>query len=445
MNDSMGAFAPALDVANAVLYEGYLLYPYTASAGKNRIRWQFGVVVPREYAARGNGEACEQQTEILFERVAGEQNGRSSGVQAVLRFLQVESRALEGWFDGAFVPVPSLRVGGTTYLTFDEAVEREVHVALRLDAGAALLPIAIEGGRDVEELHDDVGEIRGRIVRRRWPLKGKLEIAFEPTTLSNGLLKLRVSVANESEVVEGERSSALRTALVSTHVLLAAQGGTFLSALDPPDEARAATDALSNHHVWPVLIAAAGSDAQRSALALASPIILYDFPAVAARTTDQHDGTEIDELLTLSVLALSDAEREEARATDPRARAIVERAESLDAQALARVHAGTLYRLDGTETEFDPFAALDAPALDCVIVGGVAVRKGSSVRLHPKRRADVWDTFLAEKIATVRAIHQDLEDEFYVAVTVDDDPASDLHDWYGRSLFFYPDEVEPLE
>ncbi len=85
------------------------------------------------------------------------------------------------------------------------------------------------------------------------------------------------------------------------------------------------------------------------------------------------------------------------------------------------------------------------PAIDCVFVDGVKVAKGSSVRLHPKRRADAWDMFLRDKVATVRAIHQDVEDVLYVAVTVDEDPASDLHDWYGRSFFFYPDEVEPLE
>jgi hypothetical protein len=73
----------------------------------------------------------------------------------------------------------------------------------------------------------------------------------------------------------------------------------------------------------------------------------------------------------------------------------------------------------------------------------VTIEKGSSVKLAPKRRADAWDTFLVGKIATVRAIHQDFEEKIYVAVTVDDDPASDLHDWYGRAFFFEPDEVEP--
>ena len=33
-------------IADAVLYEGYLLYPYRATSAKNQSRWQFGVVGP---------------------------------------------------------------------------------------------------------------------------------------------------------------------------------------------------------------------------------------------------------------------------------------------------------------------------------------------------------------------------------------------------------------
>jgi hypothetical protein len=161
---------------------------------------------------------------------------------------------------------------------------------------------------------------------------------------------------------------------------------------------------------------------------LSSPIILYDFPAVAPQSeADSFDATEVDELMMLSVRSLSDEERAEARATDERARAVIDRAERFGPDELARLH-----------------GMLDIPAMDCVFVNGTKVSKGSRVRLHPKRRADVWDLFLDGKLATVRAIHQDVENLMYVAVSVDDDPASELHDWYGRSLFFYPDEVEPV-
>jgi hypothetical protein len=429
-------FAPALSVANAVLYEGYVLYPYTASARKNRIRWQFGVVVPQAYAACGTGEPAEAQTEILFERADDPE------IEVRVRFLHVEARQVEAWSGSAFEPVPSLHVGTQDAVTFDEGVEREVSLRIRPAREArAAVPIAFGAEETVEALVDAGGARRGRVLRRRWPLHGSIGVTCENVPEQPALCKLNVRIENTSIVVPGERSSALRTAFVSTHTLLFAGGTTFLSALDPPDAAVAATAALVNRHTWPVLVGDGLLDTQRSSLALSSPIILYDFPAVAPQSEgDTCDALEVDELMMLSVLSLSDAERNEARATDPRARAIVERAERFGPEQLGKLH-GTLL-----QTKHDPVPPEDpfGPA-GYVEIGGTKVRKGSTVRLQPKRRADVWDVFLAGKIATVRAIHQDFENQMYVAVTVDDDPASDLHDWYGRSFFFYPDEIQPVD
>jgi hypothetical protein len=440
----MMTFEPALAIANAVLYEGYLLFPYTASSGKNRVRWQFGVIVPRAYLSANTGETAEQQTEILIEAPA------ATLVRSVvrLRFLHVEARRIEAWTGSAFVPVAQLSVGGTMHVTFDEAVEREIEHAIEADAGTSMrIPITIAGGVDEEELRDDAGMVCGRVVRTRWTLKGDLAIDVEPVAGAETLRKLRVVVQNDSDVVAGERAGALRTAFVSAHVLLAVDGGAFVSVLDPVPAAAVESTTLRNRHVFPVLVGDGAADEQRSALVLSSPIVLYDFPAVAPQTdSDAFDATEIDELLTLTVLSLPDAERAEACATDPRARAIVERAERFGAHELGRLHAGALHRgVAAAPAAADPFASIDLPALDCVFVGDVKVAKGSAVRLHPKRRADVWDMFLDGKVATVRAIHQDVEDVLYVAVTVDEDPASDLHDWYGRAFFFYPEEIEPLE
>jgi hypothetical protein len=458
-------FGPAFGVANAVLYEGYLLFPYTASTQKNRVRWQFGVVVPQAYLAADTGEHADQQTDVLFE------HDGAPDVDVLLRFLQVEARTVEV-VCGAdrFDPVPAFTFGGTTYLTFDEAVERELLVNVRSAAAHRRhTGLHVAGGRDVEYVRDRDGAAVARIVRERWPLAGTLlvEIEPQPGDGERQVAKLRVRVENHSAVVPGERSAALRTSLVSTHVLLAIAGGRFLSVLDPPSFAVEASSALANRQTFPVLVGDAHADAQRAALVLSSPIILYDFPQLGTRTeADAFDATEIDELLTLSVLSLSDAERDEARATDPRARAIVERAERFDRAAVARLHLGALQRLDESNAGLppgfgrladpnaeagpspgvgsDPLLGLDLPALDCVYIGGAKVARGSTVRLRPAGRADIWDSLVAGKLATVRAIHQDLEDRTYVAVTVDDDPASDLHDWYGRSFFFSPHEVEPV-
>ena len=461
----MKDFGPAFGVANAVLYEGYLLYPYTASSQKNRVRWQFGVVVPEPYLAARTGEHAEQQTEVLFE------HDGAPDIDVLLRFLQVEARTVEVAHGGdRFDAVPAFTFEGTTYLTFDEAVEREMPVNVRA-AGphGERRELHLEGGREVEDVRDGAGAVVARIVRERWPLEGSLLIDVEPQPGDGGrrFAKLRVRVENHSAVVPGERSAALRTSLVSTHVLLAIAGGRFLSVLDPPPFASVASAALMNRQTFPVLVGDAQADPQRAALMLSSPIILYDFPQLGARTeADAFDATEIDELLTLSVLGLSDAERDEARATDPRARAIVERAERFDPAAVARLHLGALQRLDESDALLphaferladpdaeagpppgfggDPLLGLDVPAIDCVFIGGAKVARGSTVRLRPAGRADVWDSLVAGKLATVRAIHRDLEDRTYVAVTVDDDPASDLHDWYGRSFFFSPHEVEPV-
>jgi hypothetical protein len=433
----MNSFAPALDVANAVLYEGYLLYPYTASSPKNQMRWQFGVIVPPGSDASSRGEPSEQQTEVLLH---SEGDPR---IDVVARYLQAQTRQVEARSDDGFVPVPSLTVDGVEHVTFEEAVEREVPVALRpLRRTSAEAVIAVEERRAIEPLRNAAGSLVGRIVRASCALDGTVSVSAE--TVGDALIKIQVRIENRTPAPATERREAmLRHAFISAHAILYGRGGSFLSALDPPEFAAPASAALEQRNLWPVL-AGPRNDARRAALVLASPIILYDFPEVSRQTEgDAFDATEIDELLHLSVLSLSDAERDEARATDPRARRIVERAERFGRAELSRLHDGELRRTSANPLEADPFAALDVPSLDCVYVEGIKVAKGSSVRLQPKRRADVWDSFLAGKMATVRAIHQDVEDNFYVAVTVDDDPASELHEWYGRSLFFYPEEIEP--
>jgi hypothetical protein len=84
-----------------------------------------------------------------------------------------------------------------------------------------------------------------------------------------------------------------------------------------------------------------GEPADRSTL-LASPIILEDHPRIAPESPgDLFDGGEIDQLLTLNILSLTDAEKAEMRASDPRAREILDRTEALSEEELMRLH-GTI-------------------------------------------------------------------------------------------------------
>ena len=79
-----------------------------------------------------------------------------------------------------------------------------------------------------------------------------------------------------------------------------------------------------------------------SDVVLASPIILEDHPQVAPESSgDLFDATEIDEILSLRILALTDDEKAEMRASDARARALLDRTEALTGDDLMRMH-GTI-------------------------------------------------------------------------------------------------------
>jgi hypothetical protein len=159
---------------------------------------------------------------------------------------------------------------------------------------------------------------------------------------------------------------------------------------------------------------------------LSSPVILYDHPQLAPESPgDLHDATEIDEILTLRVLTLSDAERLEARRTDRRAAAILDRVESMPLEVLGRLH-GTIRR-----PEPEPVAGFGP---------------GSRVRLCPRvRGTDAHDMFLAGRTARVVEVLHDVDGTEFLAVTVDDDPGAELHQWYGRTRHFRLDEVVPLD
>ena len=91
--------------------------------------------------------------------------------------------------------------------------------------------------------------------------------------------------------------------------------------------------------------------------------------------------------------------------------------------------------------------ALERPAVDAVEVGGVSVRRGARVRLHPRGTGDVWDRALDGREAVVESIEQDVaSDDVLVTVTVDDDPGRDLgfRRQPGHRFFFTPAELEPL-
>ncbi|MBP2706527.1 hypothetical protein JOL79_22210 [Microbispora sp. RL4-1S] len=445
----------ACRVADAVLYEGYLLYPYRASAAKNRLRWQFGVLVPPGFSA--TEEPSASVTECLLE-APGE-----ATVELWLRFLQVRARTVERAEAGGYRPVAELEAGGRTHLSYDDATDREVRHVLplgRILEAERVIGVHLPPDSWTEPLLSPTGERLGRVVAARQRVDAALRVAAERLPGPYRLVRLHVRIENlaDWDLPDAPREHALRRSLVAAHVLLGVTGGAFVSMLDPPEWARPAAELCRNEHTWPVLI---GDRDHRDAV-LSSPIILYDYPSVAPESQgDLFDATEIDELLTLSTLALTDAERREARATDPRAAAILDRIGDLPPAVLERLHGavretevitgGTADSTTGGATGetpwWDPRADHEvSPETDGVVIGGVPVARGSRVRLAPgRRRADPYDMFLAGRTARVEAVLLDVDGRRHLAVTLDDDPGADLHRAHGRYLYFAPDEVEPIE
>jgi hydrogenase maturation protease len=361
-------------IARAVLYEGYLLYPYRATSIKNRQRWTFGGLYPP-----GGPEPSLLRTQVLV-------RGAAAKLEVEVRFLHL----LERW----------IRVTEREPMAWQEAEERRV----------MLVP-----DDTAFEFPGQSGDVR------QAPVRGIVSVRSEDA--APGLRRITIEVRNLT--ARGELPPLLQS-LASTHVLMGVEGGEFVSLLEPPPEFEAAAEACRNEGAWPVLVG------DRRSM-LASPIILYDYPKIAPESPgDLFDATEIDEILTLRILTMTDAEKREMAALDPRAKALLERTEALGPRELARLHGA---RRDSRPQRLVRWR-----------VGSHELAPGTRVRLRPGGRADIMDLALAGKTAVVDAIEQDFEERVHIAVTLDDDPGRDLgaEGKMGHRFFFRPEEVEPV-
>jgi hypothetical protein len=344
---------------------------------KNRQRWSFGGVQPRPH------EPWAMQTQCLVEGPA------AARLEVRVRFLHLVAVGDGEWH---------------------EAIERDV--ALPAVAVGAL----VGGGHRQRFAVPAWSEGHGAARRWQAAIAGAIELDAEP--VDGGAHRLTVAIHNLTPEPAAGRALELQT-MASCHTLFAIEGGDFVSLFDPPEALRSAAEACSNVGTWPVLVGPAG---RRDAM-LSSPIILYDHPEIAPESPgDLFDGTEIDEILSLRILTLTDDEKAAARAADPRVRALIDRTEALSADELAAMH-GTMRRLPP---------------------GGL--QPGARVRLRPRGRADAFDLALAGKLATVCTVERSVDGGAFVTVTVDDDPGADLgaEGEVGHRFFFRLDEVEPV-
>jgi hypothetical protein len=480
----------ARQVADAILFEGYLLYPYRASAQKNQERFQFGVLMPPAYRSVDEHEPSGTQTECVLESPEG------ALVTVTARFLQLQRRSvLARSPDGSHAVVGSLTVGGTEHTPWDEAAQCQQEATAPLSqllSGGAGFPFTVPGDVARQDLAGPDGQVAGQLVRRRETLRGLLRLSAERLPGPYGALRLRVVLENRTEPTGPltRRADGLAFALIAAHSLIAVPGGQFLSMTAPPEWASGYVSGCVNTGTWPVL----GGPDGCTELMLSSPVILYDHPEIAAESAGPlFDSTEIDEILTLRTLTLSDAEKREARATDPRAAELMDRLDHLPPEMLERMHGAIRYLRpaggpgdggaragdpgdggaragdpgdggaragdpgDGGAQAGDPAVAGQAPwwdpgadrsvspETDHVIIAGVRVARGSQVRMRPgARRADAQDFFLAGRTAHVEAVLFDVDGDVHLALLPDDDPAAELQRAHGRFLYFAPDEVEPV-
>ncbi|GAA3309632.1 hypothetical protein [Streptomyces cinereospinus] len=463
--------AVARQVADAVLFEGYVLYPYRACAAKNRLRWQFGVLVPPAWSA-ATEEHDFQHTELLMEPRPG------ASLAVEVRFLHARRRTVQrACAGGGYETVPELALEERVLVPWDEGHEERVRLVVpvaELTDGDTVVPFHRPAAEATEAVTDAAGRVVGRLVRRREEISGTLRLSVSELDGPYRTRRLSVVVENTADWLPGAdagRDAALPRSLVACHTLLCLDAGRFLSLTDPPEWARGAAAACRNLHTWPVLAGEPG----RGDLVLSSPIILEDHPAIAPESPGAlYDATEIDEILALRTAALTDEEKRRARGTDDRAAAVIELAGSMPPEVLERLHGAVrgLREVTGPGTRAgegvpafrtpggdDPFgqsgvtrpgtpwwdpgadASVD-PARDHVLVDGQPVRAGCRVVLRPRlRRTDAQDLFLDGRHALVEAVLHDVDGGVHVAVTVEDDPGADIRREQGRFLYFRPDEV----
>ena len=342
-------------IVGATLYEGYILYPYRPTSVKNQVRWTFGGVFPRAYAEQSRGtERSAVTTECLLRARAG------ARVTVTARFLHPVTRtvlqmrepvpALTDEAVASATPVASLEAGGRRHVSWEEATERSIDAGtydvslLRTAPRTVTVSFAARTEREPVDREDEM--VVGVIERAWQALEIRVTVSAEQRDQGGDAEEervhaIRVEVSNTTDADCVTRDSALLHALVSAHVVLTSHDASWLSLADPPDDVRAAAAACVNDGLWPVLISEECADDT----VLASPIILEDHPQVAPESAgDLFDATEIDEILSLRILTLTDEEKDEMRAADARARELLERTEALTAQQFTRMH-GTIREL----------------------------------------------------------------------------------------------------
>lgn len=385
-------------IAQALLYEGFLLFPYRATALKNRVRTSFGELAPE--ASRGFRRSS--QTAEIPVVVAPE-----AAITARVAFLRPVHRVVR---DGAGLEVERVVVGEREIAGWEEAHEVvSIHgpfPASSLGGRGVEVTIPVPAVSASEELRvGDGGPVVARVARRAPPLVAALQLALREGPCGP---ILRAQLRNASIGIQGGDDGS--EVLHAAHVALHLQGGTFVSVVDPPAARAADAESCDPDGAWFVLAGPPGDQT----LALASPIILDEHPAIAPESPrDLFDATENDELLTLCLRALGEEERRAIVATDPRAAALVDAVIALSEEAMGGLHGAVR-----------GFRAPDATGMR-VRVGHAWAGVGDAVVLAPAGR-EPMDAALRGRRARIVDVVVQVDGREHLVVVLDDDPGRDL-------------------
>ncbi len=238
---------------------------------------------------------------------------------------------------GASRTVEGLEVEGRRYAQWEEATERRVAVPPVAVSDLLKAPVdhgfAFEATVLRESLRDRTGAARGAMVRTQAEVMGTVRLSAE--TLERGIVRITVVIENVTPLTAPTAAQAAARLFASTHAVLSIADGSFVSSIDPPSELAAAVRDCRNVGCYPVLV---GPPGMRN-LVLAAPIVLYDHPQIAPESPgDFFDGTEMDEMLALRILTLTDSEKRAMSALDEHAATLLARVEAMEPAALEKLH-----------------------------------------------------------------------------------------------------------
>ena len=217
---------PVRAIADAVLYEGYILWPYRRSALKNQRRFTFGGVYPPGHAHRHPDDPAAMHTEVLLTASA------RARLDVTVRFLQVVRRAAAREGVDGLEEVDELEVGGERYTSWEEAVEREIAAPALALSEVARTPhraaIAVATGREVENLGQG-----GALIRSWHALEGELQVGAERLDAAD-TWRVSVHIENTTPFPGGTREDALARTFCSSHTMLHASPAQFVSGQTRP-------------------------------------------------------------------------------------------------------------------------------------------------------------------------------------------------------------------